>query len=731
MFFCILQPCSTNINAMCNTLFTSLKLKGPYFLLLVIFVFIHFNGISQNEMSKQEQSLADSTEKYMYRDQVKAEKFIAEMGALHSHASPLFQIKYFNFKGNALWYNMELDSAYLYLNKGLKIAELNADSNYIMVCNNNIGMVLQYMDRGEEGIQHLTIAYYLSIKLKKRKNQAKTALDISIYYQNKSQLTKAIYYCQIADSISTKEHDTLAMPYIKNMLGTLYQNVSLPHLSLRQYQIALHYDSINQRAPIKGVIALNLGQLYFNQFKNNDTALYWFQIAIAFSENPARPHTIQSAKINISNIYTSLEKFDSAIIILNQIEEPLSNDIAAAKLINLGICYSITNPDLAKEYLLSGIKICEENHFMEFEKNAYKSLAKIETDKKNYISANLYLNKIISLTDSIWTQDLNNSIVGIKATHLIEKQKEEKSHLMEKLKHDRATILNQKRNNYIIGGLLFLVILFTIILFYLNHKTRKANSSLLSLNQQLQSNKLELEENHQALTQTNKTLQQFFSILSHDLRSPISSSSEMLKYLSSNFESFNKEDLKEIIAEISISQEATYDLLENLLQWGKIQQEQSDIHSEVIDLSAEIPKGIESYNIMIKNKMILVDIEIEDGLTLNIHVNYFKTIVRNLVSNAIKFTPEHGQIILNASKKDNLVEIIVKDNGVGMSEETLNKIRREEGRFQNLGTNNEKGSGLGLKMIFNMVKLLNGEIELSSRVGEGTAAKLTFPNKTK
>jgi len=235
------------------------------------------------------------------------------------------------------------------------------------------------------------------------------------------------------------------------------------------------------------------------------------------------------------------------------------------------------------------------------------------------------------------------------------------------------------------------------------------------------------EESEIYLSKLNATKDKLFSIIAHDLRSPFNCILGFTNLLIENFKNYEDAEVEESLGNISLSAKNTLVLLDNLLNWARSKTGQIDVEPENLDLSPLIEEVFELSSLSAKNKNIVLNYAYSEEIIIFSDLNMLKTIIRNLISNAIKFTNPGGQIFVSASKKDTFVEIAVSDNGVGMDEATRNKLLNPDTHETALGTAGEKGSGLGLMLCKEFVEKQGGEIWVQSVLGKGSVFRFSLP----
>ena len=227
------------------------------------------------------------------------------------------------------------------------------------------------------------------------------------------------------------------------------------------------------------------------------------------------------------------------------------------------------------------------------------------------------------------------------------------------------------------------------------------------------------------LEELNASKNKFFSILAHDLRGPFNGCLHLVKLIIDEKDLFNKEEIIDIINKIYISQSKQVNLVESLLDWSRIQSGTMDYKPEEVDINEIYIELKDIYNQSLNNKNLTLtkDFRVEKVVADKFMLS---TTIRNLLNNAIKFTPEGGSIEFIA-KLDKEFEFTVKDTGVGLSQEDIDQIFRIDIHNTKIGTTEEKGSGLGLKLCKDFVEKHGGQIRIESEIDKGSSFIFTIP----
>jgi PAS domain S-box-containing protein len=236
-----------------------------------------------------------------------------------------------------------------------------------------------------------------------------------------------------------------------------------------------------------------------------------------------------------------------------------------------------------------------------------------------------------------------------------------------------------------------------------------------------------LKQQESKLRELNSTKDKLFSIIAHDLRSPFDAILGLSELLIKNAKDFDVAKSEKYLGIINSTAENTLVLLDNLLIWANSQTGKNIYKPEKTNLRAIINEILQVSNSIAKIKNISLNYRQTEDLEVFADINMLKTILRNLISNAIKFTHSNGEITIFAVQNQNNIEITVSDNGVGMSEETQSKLFEIDANTTTAGTANEKGSGLGLILCKEFVEKHGGEIWVKSELGKGSTFEFSLP----
>lgn len=232
---------------------------------------------------------------------------------------------------------------------------------------------------------------------------------------------------------------------------------------------------------------------------------------------------------------------------------------------------------------------------------------------------------------------------------------------------------------------------------------------------------------NEELKSLNASKDKFFSIIAHDLKSPLSGLLGFTEILVDEYDDLEDEEIKEFVGHAHQAAKNLNALLENLLEWSRIQVGKMVFEPVKLNVESVFEDifGLFIHNSRSKN--IKLEKNVDPSINVYADRNTFKTIMRNLVSNGIKFTRDGGAISLVAAEKNGFIEISVQDSGVGISQENIDKLFRIDVNYTTPGTNKERGTGLGLVLCKELVEKNGGRIWVESEIGKGTKFTFTLP----
>lgn len=235
----------------------------------------------------------------------------------------------------------------------------------------------------------------------------------------------------------------------------------------------------------------------------------------------------------------------------------------------------------------------------------------------------------------------------------------------------------------------------------------------------------QLIKSEKKLRESNTNKQRLFGIIAHDLVNPFNAILGYTNLLEKDYGSFSEQERIEFIKIINKYATHNYNLTKTLLDWSKVQQDRLVAYKTKLDCKEIVRAAIQPYQVLADKKQIQINAQVPNGIFVDADKNMMQTVIGNLVVNAIKFTPQKGEINLHLDKnKDGTVKIEIEDHGIGMSQEQLNSLFDITKINIVKGTSGEQGNGLGLILCKELMELQNGKLFFTSKLGQGSVATL-------
>lgn len=357
--------------------------------------------------------------------------------------------------------------------------------------------------------------------------------------------------------------------------------------------------------------------------------------------------------------------------------------------------------------------ICVQHQFSEELAQVYSGLSSLYAANRQYDTALQFQSRYAALKDTLLTKETMGNLARMEALFKALREEEQLSLLRHENNIKSNSLEREKSIRLILMTAMLILLLSLGVLIYFFHSRRKTMR--------------QLEEKNKRLAELNATKDKFFSIIAHDLKSPFNSLLGFSEVLAIQAESKNSEQVSEYSQLIYNSARKLYYLVENLLQWSRTQIGSLSFQPERLDVGIHTQNILSILKMNAEEKDILILPKIEQHLSVWADPNQFNTILRNLVSNSIKFSKVGSSIQVVAVRDQQLVRISVIDQGTGMRKEQLDHLFSINQSQSIPGTMREKGTGLGLILCKEFVAMNKGKIWVESEYGKGSAFHFTLP----
>jgi len=476
------------------------------------------------------------------------------------------------------------------------------------------------------------------------------------------------------------------------------------------------------------VLNTNLGLINTEQRKFQE-ALNYFSKATKTARQVDRMSDVASSLLNEANAAFELNKKKDALLLLDEtstIAQEQNNPklIRNAYSLYTKVYESLGNTEQSAKYfeLFATLtrKIQDEN-IRQKEQEVQERVTEATSRVREVEAAKQATEKELSLKDLELTQKQ-------KILEKAEKETREQQMQIDLLNKERelqqAVISHQEHMRKIYIAVIILIFLFSSFIFYSYQEKRKANIQLKQKNDEISRQNNEIQDQAEKLRELNQLKDKLFSIISHDLRSPLGSLLTLLNLTQQGY--FTKEGFKEVIDELSKNVGYTTELLENLLKWAQTQMQGLKIQPAYFNLHDVANSKLELYKEHASEKGIELINTIDKEISVFADKAMIELVYRNLIANAIKFSKKGGTVTAKAKIENNQVTATISDTGTGIEPKNIKKIFGKE-IFSTQGTSNEKGTGLGLMLCKDFITLNKGEIWVKSEMGKGSDFYFTIP----
>jgi len=490
----------------------------------------------------------------------------------------------------------------------------------------------------------------------------------------------------------------------------------------KQYQVAIGYfkKAFHVGSKINDYVmqARSLNNIAFSFLEMNDldSAEYYAQLCAKISVHHNNYYVRGFANRTLGDIEMQKKKYNNAIqYYLKALE------IGNSEKNIFTLCS--TNHRLAKAYYLTGqfekagdvaaknIVLAQKHSYLDDLEKTYKIFSEIARAQHNINDAFQYQSLYIQLHDSLYNKRNNEYLALMQAKFDSEIKQAQIELLTKDTQLSEEAYQKQKIWTYFFVGCLSLVIITLLIFLYSNRLIRKAYAQLKIKNS-------EIYRQSRQLQNLNTTKDKLFSIIGHDLRSPVASLKGLMDIVS--LDNLSPKEFADVTKSLKRNLDSVYEDLDNLLLWAQSQLKGIHAEPELVYLTPLVAEKVSMYQESARNKGVIILNEIKGDITVWGDINQLKLIFRNLLNNAIKFNHPGGTIRISIVESSEHVDISVSDSGVGMDGTDLGKLFNAETHFTKLGTKKEKGSGLGLLLTKEFVECNGGTITVTSELGKGS-----------
>lgn len=628
------------------------------------------------------------------------------------------------------------------------------DSTYVDLLN-NLAREMRYFNADS-----LLLLAERALKYSKESGYARgecTAyLCMGDYYSDRGATDKAVAYYEKGISLATEIRETSLRLSMLNYLAGEFEYQGDYSKALNGYLQALELAVKHDEMLLQSIINENIANLYASQ-KYYDESLEYYKKVKRLNDSLGDEIAQAETMSNLASVYADMDKLEYAMFNINRsidifeknrimdwlayayetkgkvylkkfnypwalywyqqselLHKDLEDDRARIDLFNgMAETYlGLENDSLAIRYAQEAFKISNALNSMEGTHKCAKTLYSIYRKQQDYATALAYHELYQEVSDSLSRNENKQSLSLLKTKTEYEQQK-----VSLILENEKA--LAEQQQYIRVGGLLLLIALLVI---YFVHRGKRLQQRLT---RELKGKHEILEKRKAELLLHNDTKTKLFSIIGHDLRGPIGALKELLKMFKEG--EITQEDFQSYMPKLRSDVDHIFFTLNNLLSWGHSQLNGSVTRPVDVSLADLVDQNINLLTEVAENKSIRIISEIPRNATVWSDPNQIDIVIRNLISNALKFTPLNGMVTIQAEESGEHWIFSIRDTGVGMDRLTLQRIFESRDTHSTYGTANEKGTGLGLTLCKEMIEKNHGRIWVESMLRKGSTFYFSLP----
>lgn len=535
------------------------------------------------------------------------------------------------------------------------------------------------------GRMHEAIVYFMesaALYAKQGKHRAESLcyFQIALVQHKAENYTEAQeFYRKALNSSDSLDHRTVINCY--NGLALIKREAGEFGAAEKDFRNAYKIADKNNDTAWIAILLGNIGSIHFRR-ENFDSALYYYKRNLAIIKKTTEFENEIETYANLAKVYLGKENLKNTFAYLDSAVNFIKN-----RKVNFNDFFNPMD-EINRLYALAYAQRGDYKKAFDYY-SKYHDVFKSKEDRLN-----------------------GRSLKQLQLTYSFE-QKQNELELLQKV--NQANLATIQQQQYLEYAAIFIIALLSVLAFVTYQTSRQRKK----LNKDLEQGNLELER-------LNKLKNKLFSVISHDLRTPLSNLQSILGLYQTG--DLNASDVASVAGKLGQQVTASGHVLENLFEWAKSELNERKITPTNVDLKTKLDKVLHQFEGDVKAKKITVKNEIPDGVEVWVDRAQMQIVVRNLLTNAIKFTRENGTIVLCATQHSSYVELTIQDNGVGMTTEQLEKLFHADQLVTTLGTNREKGSGIGLLITKELVANNGGIIKVESTKEVGTTFIITLPS---
>jgi signal transduction histidine kinase len=627
-------------------------------------------------------TLVDLSVQYQYVDYNKSRRYAQEAARL-AEKSDSEHSKAIAYGNLGITYSISGDysTALRYDNLALQASIAAKDSLTMAFDYNNIAN--DYYDLGEydEAYYYFTQSYRIANLVEDSLRMAIALHNVGRVFKELGQYDRALDHLTLSMQMSRQIKDAEGVPYSLDEIGDVKLRKGEYDSALTTLTQSLTETRKQKLHVLEPRTLTKMATIYVNE-KDYKTALAYYDTTYSLHEKTSNQFGIAEVELGRGQVFINQRKYDDALRFINR-----------------------------------SLRLAKEANARILEIKCYNQLSALWEMKGDHKRSLEYYKQFKLLEDSLFSQDMQQKLLRDQLRF----ETEAKDTELEAMRRAQDEKDDQLKRQEFIRNILVVVMALSVILLatvYRSGQRRRQINTLLLKHQE------EMEKRSEELERLNQVKDKFFSIISHDLRSPINALAGLLDLLDKG--AVRPEELPKHVGELKVRFNHTRTLLNNLLDWTLLQMDKLNLQAtrinirKIVDENIQLLSAVQTKSIKLNNLVPANCIAFADSNTINL-------VIRNLMTNAIKFTNDGGEVTIATQEKPKEWIVSVQDNGVGMNSEVLRILFDKTAPYTTRGTANEKGTGLGLILCKEFVEKNGGKIWVQSEPGQGSTFYFSLP----
>ncbi len=619
--------------------------------------------------------------------------------------------------------NISLSIKYdsLALQNANKIDDLKLQSDIM----NNLAISYYMQSQYARSISLLNKSLAIKEAIQDTLEIVKTLNNLGVLYQVIGDYESAINLISRSMNIRRAQNDSVAIARGLSNLSNIYITTGKPDLAIEVLKEAELILSRLDTDDVLDAVYNNLGNAYQAK-KDFQHAKKYFRISLSMKDSIADP---RSAATTLNNLGLANEElgdhgrakryYFDALRLREKIND--RQGIITTR-INLG---RLNRKDkeygVAHELFHSALPKAIEDSLKEQMYMAYKQLSMLFAEQQMYDSAYYYLEDAHKMRGIIFSDELKKNLANMEYQQLTALMHQE-NELLRLDNEMKSLTIKRKQFNMVVFVVVSSLVFAVLVLTWLRFREKR------ELSKRLQETLDQLKVSHEKIAEENRTREKLLSIIAHDLRSPFNNIMGLSEIMAEMARNGQYEDLATCADAVNSSSRNTFTLLENLLEWSYSQTGNITFRPESLKVDEIIEAELLVQKEAATKKSITLELSCDPTLVFGLDRQMFRSIIRNLVSNAIKFSYTGGVVhILAYLDEEGMMLLEVQDEGIGISPDRQRMMMESSGDFQQPGTMNERGTGIGFMLCLDFTDHHGGNLSIESAEGKGTTVRIRFP----